>query len=304
MIYTVTFNPSLDYIVYVDTLKTGQLNRTTHEQVFYGGKGINIAKICREFEQPARVLGYVAGYIGEAIAKGAHDEMHLDTDFIVLKKGLSRINVKIKGQEETFINPQGPAITSRDLDKLFEKLDALQEGDLLVLAGSLPKGMAKDTYKTIMEHIDPDVKVVIDAEGELLQPVLSLKPDLVKIKVHELAHMYHDFTSHDEIIAAARDLLDQGAKCVLISMAEEGSMCVTPDHVYKAEAVEGRIINSVGASASLTAGFIISYFKDGDPLEALKLGEACAAATAMSDHLGTKSHALYLLEKVKGAKIA
>lgn len=287
MIYTVTFNPALDYVVRVENLKLGEVNRSNAEAVFYGGKGINVSTVLKNIGVDSVALGFVAGFTGREIENGVKT-LGVDTDFITLDKGMSRINVKLKAEEETEINGQGPDIPEADIEKLFAQLDKLTAGDCLVLAGTIPSSLPSDIYETIMSRLtDKNIEIVVDATKDLLLNVLKYHPFLIKPNNHELGEMFGvELKTDEEITEYAMKLLDMGAKNVLISMAGDGAILVTESReVFRMGVPKGKVVNSVGAGDSMVAGFIASYFKDHDYLEALKFGTATGSATAFSEGL-------------------
>lgn len=289
MIYTVTFNPALDYVVGVERLTLGEVNRTTKEAIYYGGKGINVSAVLKELKVESIALGFVAGFTGDAIERGVK-EMRISTDFIHLKEGMSRINVKIKSDQESEINGQGPEITKEAIELLFEKLDQLKEGDSLVLAGSIPKTLPSDIYERIMERLqEKKIRVIVDATKDLLLNVLKYKPFLIKPNNHELGEMFGVILkTNEEIISYGKKLQDMGARNVLISMAGNGSILIdeTGD-VYQMGVPAGKVKNSVGAGDSMVAGFLAGYEETNNYEEALKLGTATGSATAFSEGLAT-----------------
>ena len=290
MIYTITFNPALDYVVKVDNLKLGEVNRTSNEGIYAGGKGINVSIVLNNLGVASKVLGYIAGFTGDEIEKRVK-EFGCNTDFIKLKSGMSRINVKVKSNEESEINGSGPEITEEDLEKLFKKLESLVSGDILVLAGSIPNSLPKNICEGIMQRLDGrGIKFIVDATGELLKNVLKYKPFLIKPNHHELAELFNvKINSDEEIITYAKKLKEMGAKNVLISMASKGALLITEDNrVLKSDAPKGEVINSVGAGDSMVAGFIAGYLKNNELEEALKLGIATGSASAFSSGLATK----------------
>ncbi len=296
MIYTVTFNPALDYIVRMDELKLGFVNRSKEEAIFYGGKGINVSTVLKNLGVESVALGFVAGFIGKAIEEGVAS-LGVKSDFITVENGMSRINVKLKAGVETEINGKGPDIGANDLDKLFEKLKRLEDGDCLVLAGTIPPSLPADIYERIMAELsDKKVDIVVDATKDLLLNVLKYHPFLIKPNNHELGEMFGvELNSIEDIEMYARKLQDMGARNVIISMAGDGSLLITETgEVYQMGVPKGTVINSVGSGDSMVAGFIASYFKDGDYGKALKFGAATGSATAFSEGLATKE----LVEKL------
>lgn len=290
MIYTVTFNPALDYVIKVDNLTLGTVNRTKQEDVYCGGKGINVSIVLKHLGYDSTALGYIAGFTGKEISDRVAD-MGVTSDFITLRDGMSRINVKIKSQEESEINGQGPMIHDDELEMLFEKLNQLQDGDILVLAGSIPNTLPEDIYEKIMEHLQgKDIRIVVDATKDLLLNVLKYHPFMIKPNNHELGEMFGVvLKSEEEIIEYAKKLQERGARNVLISMAGDGAILVTEDGTtFKSETPKGVVKNSVGAGDSMVAGFVAGYMEEGSYEKALKLGIATGSATAFSEGLAEK----------------
>ena len=289
MIYTVTFNPSLDYIVSVDNFTCGIVNRTTDEIIFPGGKGINVSMVLKNLGFENTALGFLAGFTGNRI-QDLLEEKGVRADFISVEKGISRINVKLRSNEETEINGQGPAIGEADIKKLYEKLDTLSDGDILVLAGSIPDVMPGSMYMDIMKHLqNKDLKIVVDATKDLLVNVLQYHPFLIKPNNHELGEIFGvKIGNKADVITYAKKMQEKGARNVLVSMAGDGAVLVAEDgSIFQSEAPEGKVVNSVGAGDSMVAGFIAGYLKTGDYEEALKLGTAAGSATAFSDDLAS-----------------
>lgn len=290
MIYTVTFNPAIDYVVHTDSMKLGEVNRSSSEEMYFGGKGINVSVVLKELGISSRALGFIAGFTGEAIENGIK-AMGISTDFIRLKTGSSRINVKIKAEDETELNGQGPHIDAEALSDFFGKLDELSDGDILVLAGSVPGSLPSDIYEKIMERIsDRKIRTVVDATRDLLLNVLRYRPFLIKPNNHELGEMFGKvLTTDEEIEHYGRKLQEMGAVNVLISMAGDGAMLIDENgKVHRCGVCSGEVKNSVGAGDSMVAGFIAGYMKCGYEY-ALKLGTAAGGATAFSAGLAEKS---------------
>ena len=289
MIYTVTFNPALDYVVFLDDLKLGDVNRSTRESIFYGGKGINVSTILNTLGLEATALGFVAGFTGKAIEDGlAAQGIH--TDFIHLPEGNSRINVKVKHGDETEINGQGPVITEEAINELFAKLATLTKEDILVLAGSIPNTLPEDIYEKILARLESKgIRVVVDATKDLLLNVLKYHPFLIKPNNHELGEMFGIVCKTDEdIVHYAKKLQEKGAVNVLISMAGDGAILITEDgQNIKMGTPKGKVVNSVGAGDSMVAGFITGYIRGGNYEEALKSGTAAGSATAFSEGLAS-----------------
>ncbi|MCM1106955.1 MAG: 1-phosphofructokinase [Blautia sp.] len=300
MIYTVTFNPSLDYIVTVQDFMTGVVNRTSKEILFPGGKGINVSIVLKNLGCENTALGFMAGFTGQEISR-LLGEKGVSADFIHVSSGNSRINVKLRAQKETEINGQGPQIDTEDIRRLYAKLDQLVEGDTLVLAGSIPDTMPESMYMDIMEHLQGrGLHIVVDATKELLMNVLPYRPFLIKPNNHELGEIFHTvLTEKEEVIRYARELQAQGAKNVLVSMAGDGAVLVAEDgKEYRMEAPQGHVVNSVGAGDSMVAGFLYGYMATGSYEDAFRYGVCTGSASAFSEELATKEEVLNLLEKV------
>lgn len=290
MIYSVTFNPSLDYVMNVDDFEAGRVNRSKKEEIYAGGKGINVSIVLKNLGIDSKALGFVAGFTGDSILD-IIKSYGCDTDFIQLKEGVSRINVKLKGKVESEINGNGPDIDNTSLDKLFNKLNNLQDGDILILAGSIPSSLPEDIYEKIMERLqDKNIKIVVDATKDLLLNVLKYKPFLIKPNNHELSEIFNrELKTDEDIVECAKKLQDMGSENVLISMAGDGAILIGSDgKVYKSKVPKGKVINSVGAGDSMVAGFITGYLKNNNLEEALKMGVATGSASAFSEYLATR----------------
>ncbi len=299
MIYTVTLNPSIDYIVRLDKLTIGITNRTTSEEYYYGGKGINVSMVLAELDIDSTAYGFVAGFTGKAIENGIRND-HIITDFIKLDHGISRINIKIKAGEETEINGQGPHIGEAELERLLQKIDRIGEGDTLVLAGSIPNTMPDDVYERMMERISrKNVRFVVDATRQLLVNSLKYKPFLIKPNRQELSEIFNvEVKTEDDIEHYAKELQKMGARNVLISLGGEGAMLIDENGCKsKAGVLKEKVINTVGSGDSMVAGFIAGYEKTGDYAYALKLGSVCGNATAFLSGLATKEKINELLVK-------
>ncbi|AVQ40173.1 1-phosphofructokinase [Clostridium botulinum] len=300
MIYTITFNPALDYVVKVEDFKTGNLNRTSYEKIYAGGKGINVSIVLNNLDVENVALGYIAGFTGEEIERRVRS-FGCKTDFIRLKNGMSRINVKLKSREESEINGTGPSINAEALDELFNKLDNLKEGDFLILAGSIPKTLPENIYETIMERLkEKNIRFVVDATGKLLLKVLKYKPFLIKPNHHELSELFGvEIKNEEEIIDYGRKLQTMGAENVLISMAGDGAIFISSKgKVIKSGVPKGVLKNSVGAGDSMVAGFISGYLKNNNLEEAFKMGLATGSASAFSEGLASKEKVKEILNQI------
>ena len=290
MIFTVTFNPSLDYIVRVDEMRLGTINRTNYEQLLPGGKGINVSIVLGNFGHPSRALGFSAGVTGVALEKLLADA-GVDADLVHVKEGFTRINAKVKAVEETELNGQGPRIAPEDVDALFSKLDVLGQDDTLVISGSVPNTLPSDMYEQVMERlVGHGVRIVVDAERDLLTRVLPYRPFLVKPNNHELGDIFGvTLKTRDEVVPYARRMQEMGAQNVLVSMAGEGGVLVAADgQVYQGPAAKGTVVNSVGAGDSCVAGFLAGLMETGSYQTAFRMGLAAGSASAFSDHLATR----------------
>lgn len=290
MIFTVTFNPSLDYIVRVDEMRLGTINRTNYEQLLPGGKGINVSIVLGNLGHPSRALGFSAGVTGVALEKLLADT-GVDADLVHVKAGFTRINAKVKAVEETELNGQGPRIAPEDVDALFSKLDVLGQDDTLVISGSVPNTLPSDMYERAMERLaGRGVRIVVDAERDLLTRVLPYRPFLVKPNNHELGDIFGvTLKTRDEVVPYARRMQEMGAQNVLVSMAGEGGVLVAADgQVYQSPAAKGTVVNSVGAGDSCVAGFLAGLMETGSYQTAFRMGLAAGSASAFSDHLATR----------------
>lgn len=300
MIYTVTFNPAIDYVVHTAAMIPGTVNRSSYEEIYYGGKGINVSAVLSELGIRSKALGFIAGFTGEAIEKGVR-EMGIDTDFVKLPDGNSRINVKIKADTETELNGQGPHIDDEALSQLFKKLDRLKDGDTLILAGSIPNSLPSNVYERILEMLsDRDIRTVVDASGELLVNVLKYKPFLIKPNDHELGEIFGvNISTYDGVVEYAVKLQAMGARNVLVSMAGSGAILLCENgRLIKCGVCMGTVKNSVGAGDSMLAGFVAGS-EENDLDYALKLGTACGGATAFSEGLAKKELIFELLKQLK-----
>ncbi|MCR5629107.1 1-phosphofructokinase [Eubacterium sp.] len=306
MIYTITFNPSLDLNMTIDDLKISHTNRARKEELLLGGKGINVSTVLKNLGYDNTAIFYSAGFTGDEIEKRVHD-FGIKSECIKLEDGLSRINVKIKNIDGTEINGLGPNIPSEKVDELLEKLKVLKNGDVIILAGSIPSSMPNTIYSDILNIVSAkDIKVVVDATGELLLNTLKYEPFLIKPNNHELEEIFKvKIEDKKSIISYAKKLKDMGAKNVLVSMAGDGALLVADDNkVYESEAPAGKVVNAVGAGDSMVAGFIAGCVNDNGILldninyeYAFRLGLSAGSASAFSSNLATKEEIINLYKK-------
>lgn len=302
MLYTVTFNPCLDYIVSVDDFRLGLTNRTTQELMLPGGKGINVSIVLKNLGFENTALGFTAGFVGDEI-KHRIEKMGIVSDFIDIPDGISRINVKLKSIDGTEINGMGPVISREKVDELMEHLDRLEDGDVLFLAGSIPASMPDDMYSRIMERMQhKNIEIVVDATRDLLVNVLKYHPFLIKPNNHELGDIFGvELKTRESVIPYGNRLREMGARNVLISMAGEGAVLIAENNeVYKAPAPKGKLVNAVGAGDSMVAGFMSGWLKSHDYEAAFLTGLACGSASAFSEYLATGKEVEDILNQMKG----
>lgn len=300
MIYTVTFNPSLDYIVTVEHFTKGIVNRTTEELMLPGGKGINVSIVLKNLGTDSIALGFMAGFTGREIER-LLSEQDVHSDFIPVDEGISRINVKLRSDEESEINGMGPAIKDKDIKLLYEKLDKLVGGDTLIISGSIPSVMPGTMYEDIMAHLQGrGIRIVVDATKDLLTNVLPYHPFMVKPNNHELGEIYGvTLKTKEETIPYAKKMKEAGAQNVLVSMAGEGALLVADDgNVYQSATAGGKVKNSVGAGDSMVAGFVDGYLRTENYETAFYEGLCTGSASAYSDFLATKDEVNALLKKM------
>lgn len=285
MIYTLTVNPSLDYMIQVPQFKAGIVNRSSSEKIIAGGKGINVSLMLKNLGVESCALGFVAGFVGQEIERQLNEKKVM-TDFVHLKNGLSRINVKIHSDQESEINANGPAIQKEEIEELFNKLNALKENDILVLAGSIPRTLPDDFYAVIMEKLaDKKINFVVDAERRILMEALKYKPLLVKPNNYELGQIFDvELNTRDVVIPHAKKIRELGARNVLVSLAGEGAVLVDEHgNVFEKAAPKGKVLNSVGAGDSMVAGFISEYIKTSDTKRAFLMGISAGSASAFCE---------------------
>ena len=300
MVYTVTFNPALDYVMKVGSLKSDNINRAGETILSYGGKGINVSVILTRLGAPNRALGFIAGFTGKELERRLTAD-GVDNDFCLLGSGSTRINVKIKAETELDINAAGPPVSEGDIESLLDKLSVIESGDFLVLAGSVPENLPPDIYERIMKNLNGrGINFVIDASGELLKNVLKYRPFLIKPNHIELGELFGAVVNtDDDAVRYAAELQKLGARNVLVSRAEKGALLLDEKGgVHKVGAVNGTLVNSVGCGDSMVGGFIAGYLENGSFDNALRLGAACGTATAFSDGLAEKDEINRILSQI------
>lgn len=287
MVYTLTLNPSLDYVMTVKNLSHGNVNRSTAEELYYGGKGINVSAVLKRLCVESTALGFAGGMTGEMLCEIMRSD-GICNDFISLSGGNTRINVKLKSDNETEINAVGPQISDRELNQLFEKLEQIKSGDTLVLAGSVPQSLPDDIYAQILSRLcGKDICFAVDTTGNQLISSLKYKPFLIKPNKLELGEIFSkELTNTNEIIKYGKELQSMGAQNVLISCGGDGSVLIAQnDEVYTAKAIKGNVISTVGCGDSMVAGFIAGKIRGYSLLKSFRLSVTCASATAFSEHL-------------------
>ena len=306
MIYTVTLNPAIDYIAEVTDIKEEKINRAISEKVLAGGKGINVSIVLKNLGIESTAMGFIAGFTGKEIQRQVENH-GINTDFVYLENKFSRINVKLLSKtagvvsSETAINGEGPKVSEKEIEELMKKIDKLQKGDFLVLAGSVSKKMKDDIYEKICKRIkDKEIKIVADETGKLLVNVLKYNPFLIKPNKHELEEIFEDeINTKEEIIMYAKKMQEMGAKNVLISLGQDGAVLVTKDkNVQYLKAPKGQLVNSVGSGDSMVAGFLAGLLSYDDYEKAFKMGIAAGSASAFSENLATKEEILTLFSKI------
>lgn len=300
LIYTVTFNPAIDYVVSVDNFRCGEEHRTGEYDAQLGGKGINVSVVLNNLGIVNTALGFIGGFTGEYV-ESELKRLGIKTDMIRLDEGLTRINIKIKSDSQTEINASGPYISENNINKLFLKLDKLKDGDVIILAGSIPESIPHDIYEKIIAFLsDRKIMFVVDAVKDVLTNVLKYRPFLIKPNNFELEDIFQKkLETEDEIVSCASVLQSQGAKNVLVSLGADGSVLLDENGVvHKMSPVKGKCINAVGAGDSMVAGFVAGYLKTKDYDYALKLGTSAGSATAFSLRLGTKDEILSIMKSL------
>ncbi|MGG0915679.1 1-phosphofructokinase [Bacillus velezensis] len=303
MIYTVTLNPSVDYIVHVEDFAVGGLNRSSYDTKYPGGKGINVSRLLKRHHVPSKALGFVGGFTGNYITSFLQQE-GLETAFSEVDED-TRINVKLKTGDETEINGQGPTISDEVFNTFLEQFSALEEGDIVVLAGSIPSSLPHNTYEKIAEACrKQNARVVVDISGEALMKATEMKPFLMKPNHHELGEMFNTvIDSAEAAVPFGKKLIEQGAEHAIVSMAGDGALLFTKEAVFLANVPKGKLVNSVGAGDSVVAGFLAGISKQLPLEDAFRLGVASGSATAFSEELGTEEFVQQLLPEVKVTRL-
>ena len=305
MIYTITFNPALDYITQVENFKIGEINRTKTETILPGGKGLNVSIVLKNLEIENTALGFVAGFTGEELIRKMESQ-GVKTDFVKVEKGITRINIKISSMsenkvEETALNGMGPQITKNDIEVLFEKIEKMSTKDMVILSGSIPKNMNNDIYEKICKKLNKKgITFIVDSTQELLMNVLKYNPFLIKPNKEELEETLNcKISTKEDIIDAAKKLKDMGAQNVLVSLGDDGALLLTKeDETYYSKVPKGQLVNTVGSGDSMVAGFLAGYYQTQDYEYALKVGVAAGSASAFSIRLATKEDVELLLKQL------
>lgn len=301
MICTVTFNPSLDYIFEVDHFQLGMTNRTTSELILPGGKGLNVSIVLRNLGYANTALGFLAGFTGDEIERRCR-QAGIDTDFIRIPEGVSRINLKLKSVDGTEINGMGPRIGEKEIEALMHKLSTLKEGDTLFLAGSIPASLPSDMYSRIMALLKgKGVTIIVDATRDLLVNVLPYHPFLVKPNNHELGEIFHvELKTREDVVPYARRMQKMGARNVLVSMAGQGAVLAGEDgSIHASPAPKGKLVNAVGAGDSMVAGFMAGWMDSHDYAHAFHMGCAAGSASAFSEQLATREEVMTVLQQLE-----
>lgn len=300
MVYTITFNPAIDYILQVENLKLGKINRTKTEKIFPGGKGLNVSIVLKNLGIENTAIGFIAGFTGEELKREIEDR-GIKTDFIKVNKGITRINIKINSNKETAINGNGPQITEENIDELLNKIEKIQKEDMVVISGNIPKGINSNIYEIICKKLEKkQIPFIVDATQELLINVLKNKPFLIKPNKEELEETFNaKIKTKEEIILHAKKLQQKGAENVLISLGGDGAILVdSKEKIYYSKAPKGKVVNTVGAGDSMIAGFIAGYNRSGDIGQAFKIGIAAGSASSFSMELATLEEVNNLLKEI------
>ena len=304
MIYTVTVNPALDYVLQLEKVNRGEVNRTNNDSFLAGGKGINVSQILNQLDVNNTAWGFVGGFTGKELVRQLNQK-RIESDFVTISDN-TRVNVKIHAEKETEINAAGPDITNQEIVAFKDRLNDLKKGDIVVMSGSLTPSLPTDFYQSLLPTIkEAGAEFVVDTTGQALLDTLEYHPLVIKPNHHELADLFGvTFDSSDVMLEYAQKLLEKGAQNVMVSMAGEGGFLLTQDHVYHAKGAVGTAVNSVGAGDSMIAGFVGTYYKTGDPKEGFRIGMACGAATAFTKDIAVKSQIDAVLPQIKVEQIS
>lgn len=300
MIYTITFNPALDYITQVENFKIGKINRTKVEKILPGGKGLNVSIVLNNLKIKNTAIAFIGGFTGEEL-KNKIENYGIGTDFIKVTDGITRINIKINSDEETAINGQGPQIMEKEIKELLEKIDKMKNNDIVVISGNIPNGVPKTIYETICEKLaKKEILYIVDATRELLINVLRYKPFLIKPNKEEIEETFNvKLNNIEEIKTYARKLQEMGAQNVLVSLGGEGALLISKDKKeYYSKAPKGKVINTVGAGDSMVAGFLTGFLKTNKYENAFKMGIATGSASAFSENLATEEDVEKILHQM------
>lgn len=300
MIYTITFNPALDYIVQVEDFEFGKINRTKKENILPGGKGLNVSIVLKNLGLDNTALGFIAGFTGEELKKEIENK-GINTNFIKVENGITRINVKISSNQETAVNGNGPKISEKNIKELLNQISKIENGDIVVIAGNVPKGINENIYEIICEKLKNNkVTFIVDATRKLLINVLKYNPFLIKPNREELEETFKvKLNTKEDIVKYAQKLQTMGAQNVLVSLGGDGAILVTTeDKIYFSNAPKGKVINTVGAGDSMVAGFIAGYKQSGELEKAFKMGIATGSASAFSMNLATAEEVKNLLKEI------
>ena len=300
MIYTITFNPALDYISQVDNFEVGKINRTKTEKILPGGKGLNVSIVLKNLGLESTALGFIGGFTGEELQRRI-EAQGIKTDFIKVKNGITRINIKISSDRETALNGNGPEILEEDIQELLEKIENIKKEDIVILAGNVPKGINNNIYEIICVNLERNgVTFIVDATKELLINILKYKPFLIKPNREELEETFKvKINTEEDIITYAKKMQLMGAQNVLVSLGGDGAILITSDNqVLQSNAPKGKVLNTVGAGDSMVAGFLAGYIESKNYEYSLKMGIATGSASSFSMDLATKKDVEKLLEQI------
>lgn len=300
MIYTVTFNPSLDYTIRIKNFEVGTLNRTNYEEIRVGGKGVNVSIVLTSLGVENIALGFIAGFTGDQIESGMQ-QLGCKTEFIRLPQGFSRINIKLQDETETEMNGMGPAVSISECERFMMNIKRLKPGDTLVLSGSIPSSMPQDMYEQILDAVDTDkIRVVVDTSSNLLRRTLAYHPFLIKPNLIELGELFgRSLIDYDDIVGCAKHLQEEGARNVLVSMGSAGAILVTDEgQVFSAPAPSGDLVDSIGAGDAMVAGFLAGYLERNSMVDGFAKGLVAGSATAYKQGLATREEIIAIAQRM------